>query len=741
MPKLLPVLLSAVLLSAGTSPAAHAAPDYDGDGATATDCKPLDKAVFPGATDTPDLAFEDTNCDGVDGDLAKAVFVSSAAANDSGTGSKENPLATFAAAVAKAKAEEKDVYVTGGTYNQILEVEDGVGVFGGYKPVTGERSRTEKTVIDGPAVAPQAVLADGDTRVVLQLLTVRGRPDGSRTAYGVRAINDSHLVLEEVAASAADGASGVAGAAGTNAGAAGNGSPRNNDAGNAGKACPDKPAGGSAGGGANNGGTGGVGGCTAGSAGSAGGGPGGSGGSAGGTGSSGGPGGNGSPGASGAGGANAAFTTAGAGALWSAPASTGGSGGGSGRGGGGGGGGGGNTCTVGASSFTISGAAGGGGGGGGAGGGGGGAGGNGGGSFGVYVFNSHVVVDKSTVTAGNGGSGGNGGAPGTGGSGGSGGAGGVGGTDVCPGGKDLGSGGQGGNGGRGGDGGRGGGGAGGPSAGIFRAGISGGFVIKGSTVSNGTGGAGGAGGDANTAAASGAAGATLPDATQSTGGDFDGDGLVDGSDGCPRISGTDGGCPVRPAALADADGDGVPDSADACPAAAAMPGNDANGDGCSDKPPGGGGDTPPGGGGTTTGGGDTPPGGGGAVVPRVAAGVDFLFDARNPRFTKVTRLDVTSIPAGATLEVRCKGKGCLFQTKRQTFAKATGKVNVKRHFNFKKSKRKVVSKLKKGTTIEIRIIAPGQIGKVVTFKTLSGKVPTFAVTCLPVGATTPQAAC
>ncbi|HEV2092627.1 MAG TPA: hypothetical protein VGR18_05620 [Rubrobacter sp.] len=47
---------------------ALAVTDYDGDGATAGDCKPFDAAVAPGRPDEPDLALEDTNCDGIDGD-------------------------------------------------------------------------------------------------------------------------------------------------------------------------------------------------------------------------------------------------------------------------------------------------------------------------------------------------------------------------------------------------------------------------------------------------------------------------------------------------------------------------------------------------------------------------------------------------------------------------------------------------------------------------------------------------
>jgi hypothetical protein len=130
------------------------------------------------------------------------------------------------------------------------------------------------------------------------------------------------------------------------------------------------------------------------------------------------------------------------------------------------------------------------------------------------------------------------------------------------------------------------------------------------------------------------------------------------------------------------------------------------------------------------------------------AGVDYFFDARNLRFTKVGRLKVTTVPAGATVQVRCIGgkkKGCRFKTKKRTFTKAAAAFSVKGYFNFtkkvRKKKRKIVSKLKKGTKIEITVTAPAMFGKVITFKTRSGKTPTFTVMCLPLGSTKPQKTC
>src|SRR3954468_1051035 len=109
-------LVLAVCFALSAAPA-FAATDWDGDGSTDSDCAPLDPAVHPGAADKPDLAFEDTNCDGIDGDKANAIFVTPTAANNNGIGSITSPKATLngtnpssLGAIAAAKAANKDVY-------------------------------------------------------------------------------------------------------------------------------------------------------------------------------------------------------------------------------------------------------------------------------------------------------------------------------------------------------------------------------------------------------------------------------------------------------------------------------------------------------------------------------------------------------------------------------------------------------------------------------------------------------
>jgi hypothetical protein len=464
-----------------------------------------------------------------------ATFVA-AAGNDSGTGTKANPFATIQKGidVAKTKAN-KAVYVSGGTFSgfTLLTDADGVSVRGGNSPATWEPAAGETTTVNG---SPQAALLTGATGITLSSLTLHGAPDAALSAYGVRAVNGSSLLLDHVTSGAGAGSAGADGSAGA-IGTVGN-------AGNNGQgAClPGStrfgPGGSGGAGGAGGNNTSGAPGSTGGTIFTA------SGGTGGGLlGTILGIGNNGEAGSPGLAGGNnvPAFPE---GVSWPTPVAASGAGGTPGAGGGGGRGG------TGDNNFGI-GICGGGGGSGGSGGGGGGGGTggrDGGGSFGGYLVNSSVVAAASALTGGNGGAGGDGGSGGFGGSGGGRGFGGPGDcltvfVQVCGG-----SGANGGLGGPGGQGGGGGGGLGGPSYGVYQAGPTSGFVARdGTTTGNGTAGQGGLQGGGGPRATSGEATALKRNATApaTSSADFDGDGMLDSADQCPGTPGPNSGCPAE----------------------------------------------------------------------------------------------------------------------------------------------------------------------------------------------------
>ncbi|MEL7305944.1 MAG: DUF4215 domain-containing protein, partial [Myxococcota bacterium] len=109
----------------------------------AGDCADMDGSINPDAADEPDSGDVDSNCDGIDGDLDRAIFVSTTGSDSNngrgsfdGTALTVNPLRSLESAVFLASQCDPTcaVYVSEGVYNlsATLELRAGVDVVGGY---------------------------------------------------------------------------------------------------------------------------------------------------------------------------------------------------------------------------------------------------------------------------------------------------------------------------------------------------------------------------------------------------------------------------------------------------------------------------------------------------------------------------------------------------------------------------------------------------------------------------------
>ncbi|HBF12137.1 MAG TPA: hypothetical protein DDW49_01900 [Deltaproteobacteria bacterium] len=138
--------------------------DADGDGyaaGTRCDCADNNANRNIGWTDLPDVSGVDNDCDGVDGRVAKAVFVSHDNGDDNNDGSLNNPVVSIEKGAQLAKATGKDVYIESGNYiydDEPFYVPSGLKLYGGYD--AGFGSRSFSATLLGTNVLSTLVLAD-----------------------------------------------------------------------------------------------------------------------------------------------------------------------------------------------------------------------------------------------------------------------------------------------------------------------------------------------------------------------------------------------------------------------------------------------------------------------------------------------------------------------------------------------------------------------------------------------------
>ncbi len=480
-----------------------------------------------GQYEEPSAAFADENCDGIDGTVMAAIFVSPTGVDGATCGAQKSPCKTLPGALTvSGTSGKKDIYLASGSYAGPLIPTTGTRFYGGYganwvrSGSVGNASSITggvlTSVFPGDAMTVVIRTATGVKLHDLSLQGTNATANSGRSSYVVHVSNAAGVDIARCTFVQGNGAAGTAGLSGTNFSNLNN-APTGGTGGAASEfsvPCNDSSRG-AGGSGASNascstngsGGGGGAGGTmdtkcifppsyshTPGLTGATG--TGGATGGVGGVGCAVGNGGNSGAVSNGVGGTGGGATGSVSSELWVSAVGSSGAVGSHGNPGGGGGGSGG--CDTGIDSY---GAGGGGGGAGGCSATGGGAGGQGGGSsFGVFVVtNATATVTSSTFNRGAAGTGGAGGIAGRGQPGGSGGDGGAG-----TGSGDSRAGGAGGAGGHGGHSGGGGGGGGGYSAAIFYFGAT--MNASGNTVTGGSGGSGGTGGPRPTGQADGNAG-------------------------------------------------------------------------------------------------------------------------------------------------------------------------------------------------------------------------------------------
>ena len=177
----------------------------------------------PANEDAPDREGYDANCDGVDGDLARSVFVSPDGSDDADGRSPDAPLRTLEAASELARVAcdpSCDVLLAPGRYDdgRTYEPVTGVSHFGGYSADFSERDPATHVATISAAGRPIAVLMSGLGRATWAGLTIEGSDFDaaapSATSYAAWVRGGSGVSLDTVRIVAGDGAPGEPGSPG-----------------------------------------------------------------------------------------------------------------------------------------------------------------------------------------------------------------------------------------------------------------------------------------------------------------------------------------------------------------------------------------------------------------------------------------------------------------------------------------------------------------------------------------------
>ena len=122
--------------------------------------------------------------------------------------------------------------------------------------------------------------------------------------------------------------------------------------------------------------------------------------------------------------------------------------------------------------------------------------------------------------------------------------------------------------------------------------------------------------------------------------------------------------------------------------------------------------------------------------PRIDATVQNSWGRLGKNFF-LLRLKIIAPPKGSAAQIRCKGRKCPFQSRRFTKFKK-GDIVMYKLLGPRKAVKKKNRHFRAKQVIQVRVTAPGYIGKVVKFKLKRGKNPVGKVLCLPPGAAKPS---
>jgi hypothetical protein len=181
-----------------------------GSGGSAVDggCTPS------GGEDLPDEDFLDSDCDGIDGNAASAVFVSPDGFDDA-PGTLDDPVQSVLRGIELATEGGRAVYVCNGTYRENLRVTAPVSVHGGYDCSLGWRRTKDWAVIE-PGVGVPLVIQAVSGKVHMERMAFRALDAvaAGQSAQAAGVVDSSDVTfarVEFLSGNGANGANGIPG--------------------------------------------------------------------------------------------------------------------------------------------------------------------------------------------------------------------------------------------------------------------------------------------------------------------------------------------------------------------------------------------------------------------------------------------------------------------------------------------------------------------------------------------------
>lgn len=164
--------------------------------------------------DAPDDDFTDTNCDGIDGDISHAVFVSPLGTVGA-KGSMDDPVATIGEGIQLAQEKSRDVYVCRGTYPEELTMSgSGVNIYGGYDCGKGWERGEHEAVVAPFAGIPLSVRDVSGARIERLRFEAPDATTPGGSSRGALIVDSVEIELHRIALAAGVGFAGIDGTAG-----------------------------------------------------------------------------------------------------------------------------------------------------------------------------------------------------------------------------------------------------------------------------------------------------------------------------------------------------------------------------------------------------------------------------------------------------------------------------------------------------------------------------------------------